>query len=82
MQERKLNGHAAKALREALGIPGGEFAVACGMSHGQLSNIEADRKPASADVIDNLVGAQTCARRNAHFGGRIIASAWRRAIPT
>lgn len=54
MQERRLNGHAAKALREALGIPGGEFAIACGMSHGQLSNIEADRKQASPDAAHRI----------------------------
>lgn len=55
MQERRLNGHAVKALRELLGIPGGEFAIACGMSHGQLSNIESGtRKQASPDAARRI----------------------------
>lgn len=57
MQERKLNGHAAKALREALGLPASEFAITCGMSPGQLSNIEADRKGASPDAARRICDA-------------------------
>ncbi|GAB3776621.1 transcriptional regulator with XRE-family HTH domain [Nocardioides ginsengisegetis] len=61
MDERSLNGAAVKALREALRLPGGEFAIKCGMSHGQLSNIEADRKPASAEAARRICAALTAA---------------------
>lgn len=47
MQKRTLNGAAVKAIREALGLAGGTFAIQCGMSHSQLSNIEAGRKTAT-----------------------------------
>lgn len=57
MQERKLNGQAAKALREALKLPGSEFAITCGMSPGQLSNIEGGVKPASHDAARRICAA-------------------------
>lgn len=57
MEERTLNGWAVKALREALGIPAGEFATECLMSAGQLSNIETGRKQASADAARRIVTA-------------------------
>jgi transcriptional regulator with XRE-family HTH domain len=54
MQERRLNGQAAKAIRVALGLPGSEFAIKCGMSAGQLSNIEGGVKPASHDAARRI----------------------------
>lgn len=54
MQERTLNGEAAKALREALGIPASTFATEVGMSAGQLVNIEAGRKKASPDAARRI----------------------------
>lgn len=43
-RERLTNGLTVRALREALGRPAGEFAVACGISPAYLSNIEAGRR--------------------------------------
>lgn len=57
MEPRTLNGRAAKALREALGLPASVFAIDCLMSPGQLSSIENDRKPASADAARRIVTA-------------------------
>lgn len=57
MEERRLNGQAAKALREALKLPGSEFAIACGMSPGQLSNIEGGVKSASPDAARRICAA-------------------------
>ncbi len=57
MQERTLNGWAVKALREALALPAGTFAVDCLMSPGQLSSIENGRKPASEDATRRIVTA-------------------------
>lgn len=57
MEERKLNGRAAKALREALGLTASTFATECLMSPGQLSSIESERKPASADATRRIVTA-------------------------
>lgn len=54
MQERRLNGQAVKALREALGLPGSEFAIKCDMSPGQLSNIEGGVKSASPDAARRI----------------------------
>lgn len=55
MNERTLNGPAAKALREALGLPASTFAIACHMSPGQLSSIETGRKHASHDAAERIV---------------------------
>ncbi len=57
MQQRTLNGEAAKALREALGIPVSTFATEVGMSSGQLVNIEAGRKNASPDAARRIAAS-------------------------
>jgi transcriptional regulator with XRE-family HTH domain len=57
MDERTLNGEAAKALREALGIPASTFATNVGMSPGQLVNIEAGRKKASPDASRRIAAS-------------------------
>lgn len=57
MQERKLNGPAVKALREALGLQASAFAIDCLMSPSQLSNIEAGRKPASREATRRIITA-------------------------
>lgn len=49
-----VNGAALKALREALGIKGSQFATRCFMSHGQLSNIEAGRRQCSEEVARRI----------------------------
>lgn len=55
MQERRINGEAVKALREALGIPASTFATEVGMSPSQLVNIEAGRKTASVEATERIV---------------------------
>lgn len=57
MDARTLNGRAAKALREALGVPSGVMAIECLMSPGQLSSIENGRKPASEAAARRIVSA-------------------------
>lgn len=54
MATRNTNGASIKAIREALGHRGGEFAIRCGISHAYLSNIEADRKQPSAAVARRI----------------------------
>lgn len=47
---RRVHGPAVRAIREALGIKHGEFAVSCDITPGYLSNIEAGRKQPSPAV--------------------------------
>lgn len=57
--QRKTLGPAVRAIREALGIKHGEFAIRCDMSPGYLTNIEAGRKqpsPAAAKRIADQLG--------------------------
>lgn len=56
--KRLTHGPAIRAIREALGIKHGEFALRCDITPGYLSNVEAGRKqpsPAAAKrIADNL----------------------------
>ena len=52
--KRLVNGLAVKAIREALGHRGGEFATKCVISHAYLSNVEAGRKQPSAAVARRI----------------------------
>lgn len=51
MRKRFAHGPAIKALREALGIKHGKFAVDCGISPGYLTNIEKGIKQPSESLI-------------------------------
>ena len=42
--KRLTHGAAVRAIREALGIKHGEFAIQCDITPGYLTNIEAGRK--------------------------------------
>lgn len=48
--KRMTHGPAVRAIREALGIKHGEFAIRCGITPGYLTNIEAGRKQPSPEV--------------------------------
>lgn len=48
--KRMIHGPAVRAIREALGIKHGEFAIRCGISPGYLTNIESARKQPSPNV--------------------------------
>ncbi|MDR0482777.1 MAG: helix-turn-helix domain-containing protein [Cellulomonadaceae bacterium] len=50
MPIRKINGATVRALREAVGIKHGAFAVECDISAGYLTNVEAGRKQPSPAV--------------------------------
>lgn len=54
MHQRTLNGEAAKALREALGLQASTFAIEVGMSASQLCNIEAGIKKASPEATQRI----------------------------
>lgn len=54
MATRNVNGPSVKAIREALGHRGGEFATRCSISHAYLSNVEAGRKQPSAAVARRI----------------------------
>ena len=54
MATRNVNGPSVKAIREALGHRGGEFATKCSISHAYLSNVEAGRKQPSAAVAKRI----------------------------
>lgn len=47
-------GGAVRAIREALGIKHGEFALRCDITPGYLTNIEAGRKQPSPDVAKRI----------------------------
>lgn len=55
MLTRKLHGPAVKAIREALGIKHGIFAIQCGITPGYLSNIERGHKQPSPTVARAIV---------------------------
>lgn len=57
MATRNVNGASVKAIREALGHRGGEFATLCEISHAYLSNVEAGRKQPSAAVARRIADA-------------------------
>ncbi len=48
--KRLTHGAAVRAIREALGIKHGEFAIQCDITPGYLTNIEAGRKQPSPEV--------------------------------
>lgn len=50
MAARRTNGAAIRALREALGIKSGVFAIECNISPAYLTNIEKGRKQPAPDV--------------------------------
>lgn len=54
MSKRVALGPAIKAIRTAKGIPGGKFATDCLMSHAHLCNVEANRRPASAEHLARI----------------------------
>lgn len=54
MATRNVNGASVKAIREALGHRGGEFATKCSISHAYLSNVEAGRKQPSVAVMRTI----------------------------
>ena len=51
---RKVNGASVRAIREALGIPHGVFAIRCGISPGYLTNIEKGAKQPSPAVTRQI----------------------------
>lgn len=53
---RMVLGPAVRAIREALGIRHGDFAISCDISPGYLSNLEAGRKQPSPAVAVALAG--------------------------
>jgi len=59
MATRRVHGPAVRAIREALGLKHGVFAVNCDISPGYLTNIEKGHKqpsPAVAVAIANGLG--------------------------
>ena len=54
MAERRTNGAAIRALREALGIKHGVFAVECLISPGYLTNIEKGARQPAPDVARRI----------------------------
>lgn len=48
--KRMVLGPAVRAIREAVGIKHGEFAIRCDISPGYLTNIESGRKQPAPDV--------------------------------
>lgn len=53
----KVNGAAIKALREAYGWKPSKFAIAVGISHGFLTNIEKGERNPSAEVARKIADA-------------------------
>lgn len=51
MKQRLAHGPAIRAIREALGIKHGVFAVDCHISPGYLTNIEKGKKQPSPAVV-------------------------------
>lgn len=54
MSTRQTLGPAVRAIREALGIKHGEFAIRCHITPGYLSNVESGRKQPSAAVAATI----------------------------
>ncbi|MFS0716855.1 helix-turn-helix transcriptional regulator [Arthrobacter sp. 1P04PC] len=54
MRMRMAHGPAIRAIREALGIKHGKFAVECGISPGYLTNVEKGVKQPSEAVVSSI----------------------------
>lgn len=54
MRKRIAHGAAIRAIREAVGIPVGAFAVRCLISQGYMSNIELGAKQPTAEVLRKI----------------------------
>lgn len=54
---RNTNGSAVRALREAIGITGRDFAERVGISPGYLTNIEVEKKQPAPAVARKLADA-------------------------
>lgn len=54
MSTRQTLGPAVRAIREALGVKHGEFAIRCHITPGYLTNIESGRKQPSAAVAKTI----------------------------
>jgi transcriptional regulator with XRE-family HTH domain len=54
MRKRVAHGAAIRAIREAVGIPVGAFAVRCLISQGYMSNIELGAKQPTAEVLRKI----------------------------
>lgn len=52
--KRYILGPAVRAIREALGIKHGEFALRCDITPGYLTNIESSRKQPSPEVAKRI----------------------------
>lgn len=50
MTTRRTNGAAIRALREAIGIPHGDFAASIKISAGYLTNIEKNARRPAPDI--------------------------------
>lgn len=54
MRKRIAHGAAIRAIREAVGIPVGVFAIRCLISQGYMSNIEIGRKQPTSEVLRKI----------------------------
>lgn len=54
MRMRLAHGPAIRAIREALGIKHGVFAVDCDISPGYLTNVEKGKKQPSEELITRI----------------------------
>lgn len=54
MSARRVNGSSVRAIREALGIKHGEFAVQCLITPGYLTHIEKGAKQPAPDVAKRI----------------------------
>lgn len=54
MRKRTAHGAAIRAIREAVGIPVGAFAVRCLISQGYMSNIELGAKQPTPEVLRKI----------------------------
>lgn len=54
MRKRVAHGSAIRAIREAVGIPVGAFAVRCLISQGYMSNIELGAKQPTPEVLRKI----------------------------
>lgn len=54
MRKRQAHGAAIRAIREAVGIPVGTFAVRCLISQGYMSNIELGAKQPTSEVLRRI----------------------------
>lgn len=52
--QRKVLGPAVRAIRTAIGIKHGEFAIRCLITPGYLTNIESGRKQPAPDVARRI----------------------------